>query len=113
MRSVGAQIGTFLERRLANEKVRKSEARKAAILEASLEAVITIDHQGQVVEFNSAAETLFGYPASTLSGASCSAWWSRCAAGSGLRRLRPLPDYRRDGASREALQDLRDAIRRL
>jgi len=43
------------------EKVRESEARKAAILEASLDAVITIDHQGRVLELNSAAEHLFGY----------------------------------------------------
>ncbi|MFN0007895.1 MAG: PAS domain S-box protein [Planctomycetota bacterium] len=61
MGSVGVQIGTFLERRLAIEKIRESEARKAAILEASLDAVITIDHEGRVVEFNTAAETLFGY----------------------------------------------------
>jgi len=61
MTSVGVQIGRFLERRLAVEKIRESEARKAAILEASLDAVITVDHLGQVVEFNSAAEALFGY----------------------------------------------------
>ena len=55
------QIGQFLERLQSEERIRESEARKAAILEASLDAVITIDHQGRVVEFNSAAETIFGY----------------------------------------------------
>lgn len=49
------------DRRRGVEKLRESEARKAAILDASLDAVITIDHQGLVVEFNSAAELLFLY----------------------------------------------------
>ena len=39
-----------------------SEARKRAVLDSSLDAVITIDHEGRVVEFNRAAEQLFGYP---------------------------------------------------
>jgi len=38
------------------------EARNAAILQTALDAVITIDHEGKVVEFNSAAERIFGYP---------------------------------------------------
>ncbi len=61
MAAVGVQISQFLERLRSEERIRESEARKAAILEASLDAVITIDQQGQVVEFNSAAETIFGY----------------------------------------------------
>ena len=61
MTSVGVQISQFLERQRNVESLRDSEARKAAILEASLDAVITIDQRAQVVEFNSAAETIFGY----------------------------------------------------
>src|SRR5262249_54242543 len=38
------------------------EARNAAILQTALDAVITIDHEGKIVEFNSAAERIFGYP---------------------------------------------------
>ncbi|HKB37115.1 MAG TPA: PAS domain S-box protein, partial [Gemmataceae bacterium] len=41
--------------------VRESEARKAAILETALDGVITMDHQGRIVEFNPAAEAVFGY----------------------------------------------------
>lgn len=61
MTSVGAQIGQFLEHQRTITKIRDSEARKNAILDASLDAVITIDAQSRVVEFNSAAETIFGY----------------------------------------------------
>jgi PAS domain S-box-containing protein len=60
MTSVGVQIGQFLERQQHLDRIRDSEARKSAILEASLDAVITVDDQGQVIEFNSAAETIFG-----------------------------------------------------
>src|SRR5262249_22651099 len=37
-----------------------SEARKAAILKAALDAVVTIDGDGRVVEWNPAAERIFG-----------------------------------------------------
>jgi PAS domain S-box-containing protein len=52
----------------ANEKLKKeeselkrSEARKAAILDSALDCIITIDHEGRINEFNPAAERTFGY----------------------------------------------------
>ena len=45
----------------ADEARQGSELRQAAILATALDAIITIDHQGRVVEFNPAAETMFGY----------------------------------------------------
>src|SRR5207248_2636603 len=33
-----------------------------AILESALDCIITVDHEGRVVEFNPAAEATFGYP---------------------------------------------------
>jgi PAS domain S-box-containing protein len=41
--------------------LRESEARTTSILEASLDGIVTIDHEGRVVEFNPAAERTFGY----------------------------------------------------
>lgn len=38
-----------------------SKARKAGMLEASLDPIITIDHLGRILEFNPAAERTFGY----------------------------------------------------
>ena len=38
-----------------------SEARKTAILNSALDSIICMDHQGRVVEFNPAAERVFGY----------------------------------------------------
>ncbi|MBV8232303.1 MAG: PAS domain S-box protein, partial [Planctomycetaceae bacterium] len=48
-------------RRLAEEAVRASEARKDAILQSALDGIIGMDHEGRVVEFNPSAERLFGY----------------------------------------------------
>jgi len=52
----------------ANEKLRqeekelkRSEARKAAILDSALDCIVTIDHEGRITEFNPAAERTFGY----------------------------------------------------
>jgi two-component system, cell cycle sensor histidine kinase and response regulator CckA len=42
-------------------KLRDSEARKGAILEAALDSIVTMDHAGLITEFNPAAERTFGY----------------------------------------------------
>lgn len=49
------------ERARAIEALRDSEARKAAILETALDAVVTMDHHGDIVDVNAAAERMFGY----------------------------------------------------
>jgi PAS domain S-box-containing protein len=60
--ALGRQIGEFLDALRSEQAVRLSEARKRAVLDSSLDAVITMDHEARVVEFNRAAERLFGYP---------------------------------------------------
>jgi len=47
--------------RSANRMLRESEAFKTSIVDNSLLGVITINEQGQVVEFNPAAVTMFGH----------------------------------------------------
>jgi PAS domain S-box-containing protein len=41
--------------------IEQSEARKTAILDSAFDAIVTMDHLGLLVEFNPAAEKLFGY----------------------------------------------------
>lgn len=58
-------FGTFTD--IEDEKRREaqlklSEAQKRAVLEASLDAIVTLDHDGRVLEFNPAAERIFGVP---------------------------------------------------
>src|SRR6185369_13245614 len=55
------------EHRLADERLRqeedelkRSEARKAAILDSALDSILTIDQEGRITEFNPAAERTFG-----------------------------------------------------
>jgi PAS domain S-box-containing protein len=49
------------DRKLAEEALRRSEARKSAILESALDAIVTIDGTGRVIEWNPAATEIFGY----------------------------------------------------
>jgi PAS domain S-box-containing protein len=57
-----ASIGEDVtERKHAEARVRESEERMRSILESALDCVITMDDQGNVVEFNPAAEKTFGY----------------------------------------------------
>jgi PAS domain S-box-containing protein len=51
-----------LERRTGRRDLRESEERMRAILESALDAVITMDQDGGIVEFNPAAEKIFGIP---------------------------------------------------
>ena len=60
---VGSQIGQFVVRRQAEEEVHASESRLRAMLEAALDAVVTMDHRGRIVGWNHAAEQTFGYSA--------------------------------------------------
>jgi PAS domain S-box-containing protein len=66
--ALGAQIGEFVEGQRAGEAVRQSEARKGAVLDSALDGVITIDHSGHVLEFNPAAERIFGHSAAEAVG---------------------------------------------
>jgi len=49
------------DRKRVEEELRRSEARKTAILDSALDCVVTIDHEGCITEFNPAAERTFGY----------------------------------------------------
>jgi hypothetical protein len=54
--------------RQAEQALRDSEARKSAILESALDCVITIDHEGRIIDFNPAAERTFGYERGEVAG---------------------------------------------
>ena len=42
-------------------RIKASEAQKAAMVEAALDAIITIDVDGRILEYNASAEQVFGY----------------------------------------------------
>jgi len=58
---LGSLIGQFVVRRRAEASAREDEALTEAILRSALDAVITMDASGRVLEFNPAAERMFGY----------------------------------------------------
>jgi len=58
---LGRQIGQQVERRRAEEAIRQTEALRGAVLESALDSVITMNHEGRIVEFNRAAADTFGY----------------------------------------------------
>ncbi|MGC2170443.1 MAG: PAS domain S-box protein [Candidatus Sulfotelmatobacter sp.] len=53
----------LVEAKLGQEEkeLKRSEVRKAAIVDAALDCIVTIDHEGCITEFNPAAEHTFGY----------------------------------------------------
>lgn len=61
MSAAGAQIGQYLERRATETELFESEARKSAVLESALEAIVTMDEHGDIVEMNTAAAEMFGH----------------------------------------------------
>ena len=68
MAALGSQVGQFVARRRAQDAVRARESRLRAMLEAALDAVVTMDAEGRVIGWNHAAETIFGYDADAAIG---------------------------------------------
>jgi PAS domain S-box-containing protein len=62
MASIGNQIGDFVTRKQIERAMVEQQTRTHAILESALDAIISIDQEGVITEFNSAAEKMFGHP---------------------------------------------------
>lgn len=56
------------DRRDAEEALQKETARKTGILDSALDAIISMDSEGRIVDFNAAAERIFGYSADEVTG---------------------------------------------
>ncbi len=69
LRTFANQAAMALEVAERVDALRASEERNAAVLEAALDAFVTIDGDGRIVAFNPAAERMFGYPAEEAIGA--------------------------------------------
>jgi len=63
-----AAMNEIAERRLAEEALHESHARTRAIVDTALDAIITMDAQGVIVDFNPAAARIFGYDSRAVIG---------------------------------------------
>jgi diguanylate cyclase (GGDEF)-like protein/PAS domain S-box-containing protein len=68
LRTFANQAAMALEVAQRVEALSESEARTAAVLEAALDAFITIDEAGTILAFNPAAERMFGHAAADVIG---------------------------------------------
>ncbi|MDJ0948582.1 MAG: PAS domain S-box protein [Alphaproteobacteria bacterium] len=62
--SDGGRVGIrtdITEIKQAEKQLKESEALKAAIISSSLDCIVTADETGTIIEFNPAAERVFGY----------------------------------------------------
>jgi PAS domain S-box-containing protein len=55
------QLAMFINRRRAETALRESEALKSGMLASAQDCVLGMNHLGEVIEFNAAAERTFGY----------------------------------------------------
>ncbi|MGH2967764.1 MAG: SpoIIE family protein phosphatase [Solirubrobacteraceae bacterium] len=65
---MGRQIGQYVARLRAEDRLRASEEVSASIVEAALDCVITMNAEGRIVDFNPAAEATFGYAREDVAG---------------------------------------------
>jgi len=59
--AVRMALTSITERKQAEAALQESEARKSAIVQSALDCIVTIDHEGKILEFNPAAERVFGH----------------------------------------------------
>jgi PAS domain S-box-containing protein len=65
---IEGSVEDITERKRIEEALIEGEGRKAAILKSALDCVITIDHEGKILDFNPAAEHTFGYQSEDVVG---------------------------------------------
>jgi len=73
---IETEHGTFIlsaivdvtDRKRAEAALQESEARKTAIVQSALDCIVTINHEGKILEFNPAAERVFGYASAEVVG---------------------------------------------
>jgi PAS domain S-box-containing protein len=70
MTLIGAQIGTFIDRRRTQDQLRESEQRFRLMTEKAQDAIFTIDEQSTITFCNPAVERVFGYAPGELLGKS-------------------------------------------
>ncbi len=58
---IGSQIGLFIERTEVEAALRENESRTRLIIDTAMDAVIAMDTNGLITEWNSQAETMFGW----------------------------------------------------
>jgi len=72
LRNLAAMAGDLqrenAERKRAEEELREAHGRLQAILDATANAIITVNHAGEIQSFNAAAERMFGYDAESACG---------------------------------------------
>lgn len=61
VQQVADQVAVAIHHAQIIQSLRESEARKSAIMDSALDAIIIMDEAGNVVEWNTSAERLFGY----------------------------------------------------
>lgn len=59
--TTGSQIGLFVERAEVEAALHQNEARTSLIIDTALDAVVTMDDNGRITEWNAQAEQVFGW----------------------------------------------------
>lgn len=68
LRSTANLLGEALERYRTEHALRKSESRLKQLIDSTLDAVVTVDRDGRVIEWNPQAEVIFGLKATQVLG---------------------------------------------
>lgn len=68
MQTAANVLASFIERKRVEDALRESETRARAVLDTTVDGIITADEHGTIESFNKAAEDIFGYAAEEVIG---------------------------------------------
>ena len=90
LRSTANLLGEALERYRTEQALRKSESRLKQLIDSTLDAVVTVDRDGRVIEWNPQAEAIFGLKATEVLGRPLPSDVMPATAGAQRRRVEGL-----------------------
>jgi PAS domain S-box-containing protein len=89
---INGVLRDITERKIAQEKLIESEERYRTVTQTAVDAIITTDYNGKILDWNTGAEKIFGYKAQEITGKELKTIMPEAYIGSYIKALESLKE---------------------